>query len=70
MKAASYPVVWNSQAAQNPPVQAPAAMTSANVQYAITSAHTVANVSMLDGSVRSISTNVSQGNGQPRHVSE
>jgi prepilin-type N-terminal cleavage/methylation domain-containing protein len=59
---ANYPILWNSNSAQSPPVQAAInPVTGTNgLMYYITTPHAAAVVSMMDGSCRSISTGVSQ----------
>lgn len=57
---ANYPIVWNSQGAQNPPIDTGKTVAAVN-QYALSSGHTaVVMASMMDGSVRAISPSVSQ----------
>jgi hypothetical protein len=60
---ANYPILWNGQAAQNPPIltgitpnQCPSSF-----QYMITSGHTgVAVTALMDGSIRNLTTSISQ----------
>jgi hypothetical protein len=60
---ATYPILWNSQAAQNPPVYGAAAyrtLTQTQI-YGVTSAHTGGTlVGLMDGSVRFVTSSVSQ----------
>jgi len=59
-ESANYPIVWNNQGAQNPPVVVGVTVASGN-QYHITGLHpSGAQVVMMDGSVRGISTGISQ----------
>jgi prepilin-type N-terminal cleavage/methylation domain-containing protein len=59
-ESANYPIVWNGQGAQSPAIIPNARVPSSN-QYALTSPHsTGAAVSMLDGTVRFVNSNVSQ----------
>jgi prepilin-type N-terminal cleavage/methylation domain-containing protein/prepilin-type processing-associated H-X9-DG protein len=58
-ESANYPILWNSQSATNPPV-IPNSLVSTN-QFALTTRHSGGTVcAMMDGSVRGISTSVSQ----------
>jgi prepilin-type N-terminal cleavage/methylation domain-containing protein len=57
---ASYPIVWNSQGAQSPPIDTGKTVALVN-QYALSSGHTaVVMGAMADGSIRAISASVSQ----------
>lgn len=59
-ESANYPIVWNSQGAQNPPIIPNAIVATANT-YALTSPHSNgASVSMMDGTVRFVAPSVSQ----------
>lgn len=58
---ANYPIIWNSNAAQNPPIETGKTVAAVNM-YALSSGHTaVVMAAMLDGSIRGISPSVSQG---------
>jgi prepilin-type N-terminal cleavage/methylation domain-containing protein len=62
---ANYPIVWNNEAAQNPPIYAPANYSTLGGNqtqiYGVTSAHTGGTlVGMMDGSVRVVATTMSQ----------
>jgi len=61
-ESANYPLVWNSQGAPSPPVliAPPVNQTGTPMQYGIITAHSSAQVSLMDGSVRGLSASVSQ----------
>ena len=59
-ESANYPIIWNSQGAQNPPI-IPNAIVATSNQYALTSPHSAGGtIGMMDGTVRFIVTGVSQ----------
>jgi len=58
-ESANYPILWNGQAAQNPPV-VPSCTSYANTEYQIATGHPAGTVvSMCDGSVRFTTTSTS-----------
>jgi prepilin-type N-terminal cleavage/methylation domain-containing protein len=58
---ANYPIIWNSEACQNPPILVnPPILSNYPVYYSITTAHTAGSVVfMMDGSVRTIAPTIS-----------
>jgi prepilin-type N-terminal cleavage/methylation domain-containing protein len=59
-ESANYPIVWNSQGAQNPPIYTSQLVGNPN-QYALTSPHADGvSISMMDGTVRFVPSSVLQ----------